>query len=172
MANLKPYESQFTLGEVKEAFQKNGLGLDTLAQLVFELSQQKIQVTKAWSKNLIDPRTGNVVYKKDPISGQMVPLQQVAYETAADGRERKIEIVEEQVDARVAKEILQIMQKLLIQEPAKESNVNVGLQEADRNRLDATRRALEANPELIAKIEKEMEKDIEEAVEADFEEMD
>jgi len=146
----------FALKDVAKALENEGVDLTFLAQLVKQVATQTIQIQKAHTTDFRDPKTGQVKTKKNPVTGKTEYVQAVSYEIGADGRERPIMLVEEHVNPKAVKDILDFIDRL-IEEPPKQVQHTLGLQKEDRKMIEDTRKYFEDNPDIAAELEKKIE---------------
>ena len=156
MENNRPY----TLKEVADALTNEGVDLAFLAKLVKQVATQTTQVTKNLTEPLKNPRTMELEYRTDPVTGKQVPLQKVVYELGSDGRERPVTLVENHVNPKAIASVLDFVDRL-IETPAKEIKHQLGITDEMRAQIEATRKMLEENPELSEALEKGLEADFE-----------
>ena len=146
------------LDEVKKALEDQGIDASLFAGLLKIIANQRVQVKKNFTMPLEDPRTGDIVYKENPITKEMEPVQKVVYEPDRQGRERPIEIVEDQIDPRIAKILVDAINNL-IEQPPDIKRLEVGMRKEDKMAISEYKKLLEDNPDLMKKVE---------AIDADF----
>lgn len=165
MATVAVKTKPYSLKEVAEALEKEGIDLKFLAQLIKKSATQTIQITKALTEPLTNPVTGAIEYMLDPVTGKQVPKQKIRYEIGRDGRERPITIAEEHLNPKAIKDVMEFMDKL-IETPPKEVRHELGLSEETRRQIDAASKVLEDNPELARQIEERLSSNL---IEANYE---